>query len=432
MSDKKDFWKSAYFIIFFAFIINYFNATLATDTFNVITPVLEKTFGWTRGQINYPATIGTLLSIATYFIFGTLIIKFGIKKIMVLGFFLLGMAQIWMANAATLASYSAAMVLTQAAVPAILTSSFALSANWFMKLRGRVLGFVTIGAPLGSASFIPIMTKLIENYGYTTVYSGLGVVVILFGLGAIWLTKNTPEEIGVGPDGEAWTEEELRAARTEYKPVWTPKKLFATKEAWYLMLIFGFYYLIITAIMSTLVPRLLDVGLPINQILVLLPIGAISAIPLSYIWGWLDDKIGTIKTTMVFSLTFIFMSFCLVFASAENMLFTYLVFFGMASMIGGLPNLHPSCTAWVYGRKEFVNANRYLSIGQMVFRALGFSVMAFAFDRFGSYNAAYYLFMVMAIAAIMMLGAIKVTYDPERLKLQQEQQERVSGDTMAI
>ncbi|MGD8909371.1 MAG: hypothetical protein PVI92_08470 [Chromatiales bacterium] len=187
-----------------------------------------------------------------------------------------------------------------------------------------------------------------------------------------------------------------------------------------MMFAFGFLYFMITAIMSNFVTRFLDVGLPMETILNGLTVAAIVSIPLSYFWGWLDDKIGTPRTCGIFSLFYSILAVFLLLANSDRMIYVYASMVFVAFIIAGTANLHPSIVAYVYGRKEFINANRYLGVVHLTFRNISFYFMAYVYVTFGSYDSAYVLFIVMGLLAALGFLKLKKSYDPERLELQKK------------
>lgn len=420
MKTKKNFKYYSKLLIFVAFVVNYFHVALAVDGTNVLIVALEREFGWTRLAINSATSAGALFSVVSAFIIGTLIMKVGIKKIMIPVSVLVGLDLVWMANTTGLSSFAASMIVLQILLVGTYTGSFALLSNWFIKKRGLILGIVTIGAPASSATFTPIATKLVASYGFRPVYMGIGIIYAVFGLLMIYLINEKPEDYGYAPDNADLSLEEIENQKKELdsnETIWTMKNILITKETWLLVFSWGLIYLMMTGIMSQLIPRFLDVGMSIDQALGLMAVAAILGMPMSYIWGWLDDKLSTPKTCIIFALVYVVSSACFIFASAENMVFAYAGVLTIALTTGGMPNLQPSLQAWVFGRKDYVNTNRYIGIGHMILRSLGFTVMGIAYARFGTYTPIYGLFIVLAIITAILFSMIKVTYDPERIKL---------------
>ncbi len=407
-------------IIVASFVVHYFQVALAVDGTNVLIVALENEYGWSRLAINSAISLGSLLSIAGVIGFGTLIMRTSNKKFFVPVAVLIGLDLIWMATAKDVGTFRISMIILQILLVGPCIASFALISNWFVEKRGLVLGIVTIGAPASSATFTPIATKLIEAYGFTAVYTGIGIIYSVFGLLILFFVYEKPEDLGYAPDNAESSPKEIARAREEldsYKTEWTFSKIIRTKEAWLLTFSWGFVFFMMTGIMSQLIPRFLDVGIPLNQALGLMSIAAIAGMPMSYVWGWLDDKLGTPKTCVIFSFAYVFGSFCFIFGSAENMIFAFGGILAVALTTGGMPNLQPSLQAWVFGRKDFVNTNRYINVGHMVLRSLGFTVMGAVYAMYGTYTPAYIIFIVVALITAVLFSMIKTTYDPERIAL---------------
>ncbi len=76
-------------------------------------------------------------------------------------------------------------------------------ANWFQRMRGRVMAFALIGFSLFQRWYIPFIQGLLETYGWRTVWlilaAGIAVIALpMLGL----LLRETPELFGVLPDGD--------------------------------------------------------------------------------------------------------------------------------------------------------------------------------------------------------------------------------------
>ncbi|MCP3940175.1 MAG: MFS transporter [Desulfobacteraceae bacterium] len=407
-------------IIVASFVIQYFHVALAIDGTNVLIVALEKEYGWTRLAINSTISMGALLSILGVIGFGTLIMKTSNKKIMVPAAVLIGLNLIWLAMAKNISTFEIAMITLQVLLVGPMITSLALLSSWFIKRRGLVLGIVTIGAPASSATFTPITTKLIDIYGFGTVYTAIGIIYLFFSLLIMFFVFEKPEDFGYAPDNADISPEKIAKAKEEldsYVTTWTFARVMKTKEVWLLIFSWGLIFFMMTGIMSQLIPRFLDVGIPLDQALGLMSLAAIAGMPMSYVWGWLDDKFGTPKTCILFSFAYVFGSICFIFGSAENMIFAFGGILAVALTTGGMPNLQPSLQAWVFGRKDFINTNRYINVGHMILRSFGFTVMGIIYSRYGTYTPAYYIFIGVAIVTAILFSMIKTTYDPERIAL---------------
>ncbi len=125
---------------------------------------------------------------------------------------------------------------------------------------------------------------------------------------------------------------------------------------------------------------------------------------MSYFYGWLDDKIGTIKTCIILAVLYVVMLFALYLGSADRMIFIYIAVVGMASMTGGTPHMHPSSLMSVFGAKEYQNANRYIAIGIALISSYAIQLMSNILDMTGSLDMGYIVFAVLsAVAAVCLI-----------------------------
>src|SRR5262245_5225578 len=87
-----------------------------------------------------------------------------------------------------------------------IVSGFAVSAllvPWFPRARGRVLGLVEAGNPLGTLLFVPVAQLLVSTIGGQATFRVLGLVfLLLLGPGNFFLLRRPPAEPSVaGPPG---------------------------------------------------------------------------------------------------------------------------------------------------------------------------------------------------------------------------------------
>lgn len=401
-------------LIVYVFIMQYLNVALVVDGMNLLYPALEAKFGWTRAALGAATSGAVYLSIIAAVVIGTLMMKFNIKKILQPAIILLGIDVIFMAETSGFRGFAFAMIVVQVLCIALMIGSFALVANWFKKKRGTILGIVTIGAPLSTATFVMTGTRISMRLGYEIFYTALGIIIIILGILGVFILRNKPEDIGCGVDGAPldYCEAEQDDAM-EGKSIWSFSAMMTNKEMWLISFGWGFIYLMMTGIMSTAIPRFVDVGIPVEKGLWFFSIAAVMGMPFSYFWGWLDDKVGTPRACVIFGFCYILGSVCFLFGSADRMAFAFGGIVAVAMTTGGMPNLQPSIQAWVYGRKEYVTTYRYTSVIHNIFRGTAFAYMGVIFTRTGSYDMAYISFIVLAVLTVICFSLIKTTYDPE-------------------
>jgi len=309
----------------------------------------------------------------------------------------------------------------QPAVKGMITASWAVTGSWYIKTRGRVLGIVTIGAPLASAVYTPLIARVVEaGVSFSTAFAATGIVVIIIGILSIFMVRSKPEEVGLTPDGLPAPEGETRMPpKNAEKTKWTFKRVLSCKEFWAISMGFSCLFAIQTGFMSIFVKRMLDLGVSMNFALNAMTGSSLVGILLSYLWGWLDDKRGTNKATFAFSVSILFMSVSMLLAGITNgnMVFIIIAVIGTASSSGGLPNLQPSLMAYVFGRRDMMHISKWYNIIFGILTTPSLLLFNWIRDTTGSYDNVYWICTVLAVIAIVCFALIKKTYDPDRLKI---------------
>jgi sugar phosphate permease len=421
--EEEGFKARSIALIGYLFLAMYIQISLSgPESMNLLLPALEREFGWNPPDVAVRISVVRLMTMVSMFLAGTLFIKFGIKKILIPCMVLAGLGIIGMGNSSTLDQFVWCAIVMNLMFSVSVVALGALTANWYVRKRGRVLGIITIAFPLSTATFTLIGTKTLEAVGYTGFYSGVGVVAVLVGLSTIWLIQDKPEDVGLSPDGIAFTETEKAeiAAREARQSAWSILRILKTKEIWAYSFVWAFVGLVLGGIMSQLIPVFTSSGISVNKALGMMSVAALAGMPLSYIWGWLDDKIGTPNTTAVFSLVLITGCLGMAYGSAENTFPYYLAIFCIALGTAGMPNLQPSLLAYMVGRKEFVNVSRYTNIIFGIFGSISMSFVPVTYAILGSYKPVFLSMIIFAVLGIILTQFCKKTFDPERQEFMEE------------
>jgi MFS family permease len=398
MSTKRTFKSYMAAIWIIGFFMMYFYSGLQNDHLNILTPYATGTLGLSNTAATNPVTIAGFVVIPATVLLGTLFLKFSVVKLVAGCAAVLGLSTIGLAySGGNLAVYSICLFLIRLLTLALQMGIMMLCANWFIKLRGRALGFVTIGAPMNTATLIPILTFGVATIGFQVSYTIMGIIVLVLALAIILFIKSRPEEVGLFPDGGTES-----AVKTEEKKM-TLLEVLKIKESWYLIISFGILNFCINAIMAFFVPRLNMTGSDPKLFLFWLSAAALLGMPISYILGWIDDKFGTIIACIILAFTFFAVLFALLFMTANNVPLLILAAIGVAGMTGGVPNLHPSSIMYVFGRENYQAANRWIMAIQSVIMGFSILFMARILDTTGSLDLGYKVMIGMVIVAIIFL-----------------------------
>ncbi len=410
MFKNKKFGRHAIAFLVIGFVYMFFYSGLMNDHLNVLTPYLQAQ-GWDDLKITNPVTAGAMVTILLYLVIGAAFVKFGVKKILVPGIILAALACVGITFATTnYAIYAISLFLIRTMVVPLQMGGFMLAANWFIKYRGRVLGIITAGSPLFSIAGIAFLTSLVGRVGLNA-YMVLAVVLAITAVATMVMLKDTPEEVGLFPDGadKAPVSESGEAP----EPI-SVKKLLSEARAWQLIISYGILQFVITAAMAYMAVRYISLSGPddmpnmfVTKVLPWLAIGAAAGIPMSFVLGWIDDKLGSIKASLVLNLLYLFAIIPLaIMPVGGNSGLLAIWAFGVACMTGGIPTMHPCVTSYVYGRKQYMAANKWIMTIQAIPLAFALPFMG-AFNQMGQLTTAYYIMLGMLVVSFVTILSMR-------------------------
>ena len=407
-NKKFAFYAIAFNILGIIFMFMY--SGLQNDHYNIITTYSA----WSASQIQIARTVAEFVCIALTFVYGTLFMKFGVRKTLIPCIMLcaLGCVGITAANGQTITGgegsfllFSISSFVLRCCCMCFQMAGFQLAANWFIKYRGRVLGIITLGSPLFSVVGVGGMTAMIANNwngDYRFFYIGITAVLVVIAICTRFLLKDTPEEVGLYPDGADTAP--LSEADDDGIPM-TVKEILSEKRAWLLIVSFGAFQFIINCCMSSMAVRFITLSggtlWPVPAATNWLAFGAIGGIFMSYVFGWIDDKFGTVKASLLLGITELIPVLMLMLMPPQgNALMGYVWGFGVACMTGGVPTMHPASITYAYGRKEYQAANRVIMAIQLIPSALAAYMMA-ALIESGKGTLAYGICVVVIVIGLV-------------------------------
>jgi len=196
---------AAFMIIFFSFGIIYYG-------FPVFYPSLTSSLGFTRAQAMQGFLIG-FVGVALCFglVAGILIDRLGARQVIRVGIWFVGLSLILMGRMSRLWQYYGLCVTEVIGYTlAGPIPNQVLISNWFQAKRGRAMGYAYLGLGLGGATAPLLVNTLIERFTWRRAFEiiGLLILVVLFPV-VQWVTRSTPADLGLIPDGAARSPSEL-------------------------------------------------------------------------------------------------------------------------------------------------------------------------------------------------------------------------------
>lgn len=390
---------------------------MATGTgfyiFNAFMKPLCGARGWTRTEVNVAPLIASVLGLVTPLIFGALIRKVGPRSLMVIGSILAGLSFIGLGQVKDVRLFYVFFVLLaigNAGISGMVVN--AAISNWFVQKRGRAMGLAT-AASSASGVFIPYLAMVLINaIELGNAFLGIGLLVIAVAPAAGLIVRNQPETYGLLPDGilaERPGTGNCEPPIAEALPrLWSFPKLFRCATAWKLGLAYGLVMMGVVGVMFQLAPRFTDLGFGKSSAMILMSATAAMGTAGKYFWGLLCDRIDCRKISFtIMVLCAVGLGFGLLlgaFSKSSLLLAFFILIFGFA--MGGAMSTFPIMIADLFGRNSFAVAASYIYI-LLALQGLGYIIMGQSYDRTGSYNLAYAVFIALSLLAAGLVFSLR-------------------------
>ena len=372
--------------------------------------LLAEKNGWDpNAMLSYNGIAGWI-SVATAFGLSALVTKFGAKPVILWSLAISALAYLGLAFFSSMAYWVIAIILINSFCNGMsFCGGSALIAKWFPRKKGLAMGWSTMGNNLASAIFIPLFT-IFASGGINMPFVGYFIImIIMFILGALFI-KNSPEEIGLSPDNDPDSFDEMMAseeAMKQYKSPWTVGKLLKDKEIWLMGIGYGLLFMATVGKVMQFVPRVTGLGFPESTAVAMLSVAAVIGIIASYFWGVIDQKWGTKPASMLLAAWFA-VAILLNILPGTGTLYASVSMLGCA--LGGNTNFSTSMCSSLFRRYNFSRAFNVVFPITCIFRAAAAVVLGVVLGATdNNFSAPYIVFMIGSIIALILFGWINTT-----------------------
>ena len=195
-----------WWVVAAAFLNLFFVVGIIFYGFPVFYAPFVESLGFTRAQVTQGFFLGFLIvGLPSGLLAGAVIDRIGARWLIVAGTAFVGISVLLMARMTKLWQYEALCVLEVLGyVFAGPIANQVLVSRWFRARRGRAMGIAYLGLGSGGAVAPLLINYLIRTYGWRNALEIIAITLmaVMFPIG-IWVTRSTPEEISLLPDGEA-------------------------------------------------------------------------------------------------------------------------------------------------------------------------------------------------------------------------------------
>lgn len=388
-------------IVIACFILMASSVGITQNCFNLFSIEIMNELKFTASQVQVMNTIATLMTMVSALVVGTVFNKFSMRRAMPVyaicltgGFFLYStvnsLAQLYILSA--LVGFGRGGV---AVVPCGL-----LMNNWFKEKRGFATGIALAGSTAGGFVFVRIANAIIASMDWRRAYMVLGVMAaVLIIPTVIFVIREKPEDKGLRPYG-ATEEDTASAVKAEFTGI-SRKKFLKTSAFWML----GITFFLISAINMGLQNNVSiyltmqkgqtrELAADVASILLLSQV--VGKILLGSIYDKKGVKFGSAYGCVVFLLSIV----TIMLAGNKAFAIIFGVIVGLAlSMTTCTP---PLLTSLAVGRREYSSIYGLLNAFATAGVALGPVIAGFIYDHTESYDLAWIIFAVVAVAILVL------------------------------
>jgi len=362
---------------------------------------LIDALGFTRQQANSGIFYGFVV-VAPLFglLAGALIDRVGARAVILWGIAFGGLSFVFMGTISTLRQYY--LLCFTEVVGYVLAGPIpnqVLIANWFRALRGRAMGYAYLGLGLGGAAAPLLIHSLVGNFGWRRAFevNGIVMIAILFPVG-IWITRSSPQKLGLQPDGPMVEASERRPIDANSVPV---GRAVRTLNFWLLLVGSTLTIWAIGTVISHFILFLRDSGHDVGWASRMLSVLLISSLAGRVTVGYVADRF-TRKNVMAF--------FYLVLAAAiplllihhnDTSIVAFAVSFGFA--MGADYMMIPLVAADCFGLAALGKLLALIIMADSLGQTFGGVMAGYIFDTRHSYDLAWALITIGGI-----LGALAI------------------------
>lgn len=269
----------------------------------------------------------------------------------------------------------------------------AVVARWFPDKKGLAVGLILMGFGLSPFVTAPLASYLIGLYGPIETFKLIGIVFLLVIL-ILALPFRFPEK----PISAA----KVNATIPQTEDLDT-KQMLKNRKFLGLWICFGISTMV--GLMCIGITSL--VGIEIIKLDAAVAAWAVAMFSVFNgigrpIFGWLTDRIGVYKTTVITYLLMIVAAVLMLVAGNGSVVIYMISFSLLWFTFGGWLAIAPTTTAILFGQKYYSKNYGFVFTSYGIGAVLGVSTSGFIRDLFGSYQNVFYLVLVLAVLGIIL------------------------------
>lgn len=415
MGKKKsvqNFGKNGIFVILMSFFCYWIGTCFGgAGMSNTVIPALAEIRGFHAATMMSWCSLAGWISIPFVVIWAKVGERRGPKTVIVIALIIAAAAIFLLGTTKTLAVWILALVISSCLASGYLYyAAPGLIANWFPTKKGLALGWASMGIICCDLLWTPYIAKAFQAFGATTTFLVIGVIVLIIAGVVALFVKNTPEEKGCYPDNDPTSDKhrDLIARITrEYQSDWSILRLLKRRETWLIGIAGGMLWFGSAGSIISFFPRMTSLGYDQTFISRVFQIAAFFSLIGSWLYGYIDSRIGTKKTLLIFcAVDFLCVGLMFLLAPVGKV-WVVIAFVGLEACVGGIPNLIASMQATIWGRWDYAACSKVITPIVLLILNTVFILTSFSVTQFGNYNFVYIVMLAFIVIGCVLVSRIR-------------------------
>lgn len=275
------------------------------------------------------------------------------------------------------------------------------------------MGIAAIGVSISGVVFVPLVHRLISNYGWRTTLVVLGIMI--WGLTFVPIVlffRRRPEDMGLQPDGddpeviESETDESTIADKVSAEEeIWTLKEALQTRALWLLLIGFNITGLAISGIFIHFFPYVVTKGFSTDTAASAMTTLAVCCAIVKVPWGLIAERIH-VRYCVTACYSGCAMSL-IILLSSNTLSFVFLFAIAYGVTLGGDIVVRELVWANYYGRTFLGTIRGVIMPANLISMAGGPLFAAWLRDITGDYQVPYTVFLIASIVGTVFIFLAK-------------------------
>ena len=360
---------------------------------------LERQYGWSRTALSGAFSMARVEGAILGPIEGVLVDRVGTRRMVLIGFILMGIGFVWLSQVDNLIEfYAAFMTISLGSGLGGWLAIVAMVNNWFDKRRSFAMSIAMSGIHLGGL-LVPVFAFSIERLDFSITTIGVGLILLVVVGPATLIIRSKPEDMGLLPDGkpenETVSENGVVIDSLETESDFTVMQALKTPAFWILTVTQISSSVSIVTLALHLVPKLTDMGMTLSSAGTVVLAYTVVALPAQSIAGYLAERLPKILMISIF--LFLQGAGIALIAVFDNVIAAYMFALLYGIGFGGRTPLITAIRGDYFGRKAFATIMGVSQFPMNLAMIVAPLFAGYMFDTTGTYIVPFMTFSVLCI-----------------------------------